>query len=281
LIAHTLIDFDSGQHGHFLEYVISTYIFNQRPVPLSELFDAVGSCDGFNLDIEYRKNRTVRSGHFSFYYHTGEHPYPKVDQIIYIKQPDDLGHEFILMVNAFHKAGFVTNNFQDTTHEHISNVLEVTDLRTAWEDRLAVSFKSRQGGTSCSFPGEIYNFDYRTFFSLPKFMIELRRVAKFLNRSFQYDESLIVLWEDFIAQNQGYTLYSVADRLLNKIALGESDEIPNEWKIHAYLNVQLGRMYNVYECDLLNDPDSYPTDTKEVHDIIMKSVKEAIASTVY
>jgi hypothetical protein len=44
----------------------------------------------------------------------------------------------------------------------------------------------------------IFYFDYYTFFKLDSFLLELKKLAKFLNNTFSYDDSLAKLWSEFI-----------------------------------------------------------------------------------
>jgi hypothetical protein len=57
------IDFYSGSHGHFLEYVINTYIFKGSKI--KNIFTDLGTSHLIRDDISYMDQRMVEARHYS------------------------------------------------------------------------------------------------------------------------------------------------------------------------------------------------------------------------
>lgn len=266
-----LIDFASGQHGHFLEYVISKYIYNIEMT--DDLFDAQGTCDLFVEDEEYRRKRVIRCGHYS----SKGHPTKYAPSVIFIKHPDNkIKYDYILLNNTFFKAG---SKDADLTAARIAEM--DNNLKINWYDKLTkLSFGHGLTFESYMKADHMYEFQFESFFSFPEFVIELLNVAKFLNRSLQYNLSLLELWNTFIKKNQGYNNYVIAEGLFNNIVNGEDVQIVNDWIIHSYLNARITAMFNLYEQGIFNDTP-YPNSTKDVHNWVITKINEDINATVY
>jgi hypothetical protein len=118
----------------------------------------------------------------------------------------------------------------------------------------------------------IFYFDYYTFFKLDSFLLELKKLAKFLNNTFSYDDSLAKLWSEFINRNQGYQLYCTSNELFTNIVHDIDTVIPNDWKIHAYLNYKLSTIFDVYDDPVLFGYEPYPSSTQKIYEMIKSHV---------
>ena len=58
-----LLDFYSGSHGHFLEYLINVYIF-QCPL-VDKFFTNLGTSHGIRNSSNYMNSRLIVAGHYS------------------------------------------------------------------------------------------------------------------------------------------------------------------------------------------------------------------------
>jgi len=212
-----VIDFCSGQHGHFLEYVMSKYIYNIDMT--DDLFDEMGTCDGFAEDPNYQQViRRVHSTHAT----VRKRPVSPTLPIIFIKHCSQLKYDYIWMVNFFFKVNFVRDGYRDQT-EHRTEEL-VARHKENWYGKLEHKQFHEEIGLykECALPNVKFDFRFEAFFSLQEFLIELQRVAEFLNRQLTINDSLITLWHEFINKNQGYTHYTTASTLLDGIVNGES-----------------------------------------------------------
>jgi len=257
-----IIDFTSGQHGHFLEYVVSKYIYNMDLT--DDLFDELGTCDGFTHDEDYTKRRLVKCRHLTS---CGSVTLKVSAPIVFIKHCATPKYEYIWLVNFFFKAGFVINGYVSQLEQRTDELVE--RHKENWYDKLETkSFHIEQGlYNEYVAPNEKFDFRFEAFFSLQEFLIELQSVAEFLNMRLTVNDSLIALWHEFIEKNQGYTHYTTASTLLDGIVNGASMEIEDNWRVHAFMNRQLSSMFDIWDGPLFEDVP-YPTNTKEIHDLI-------------
>jgi hypothetical protein len=118
----------------------------------------------------------------------------------------------------------------------------------------------------------VLHFDFGKFFSLDSFLTEINRTAHFLEHTFQFDSSLVSLWHEFIDRNQGRTLACEGHLVFTQICQGIRAPILNDWKLHAFLNYKISKVFDLYDDPELFSLESYPQSTKQVYDIIMDHV---------
>ena len=119
----------------------------------------------------------------------------------------------------------------------------------------------------------VLKFAYRSFFKLEDFLFEIKKTADFLDHTFIFDSSLVGLWQEFIKRNQGYQHWIQASQLLQQIFAGSDCAIPDDWKIHAYLNLKISKIFALHDDPRLFGLEPYPNNTKQVHDIIIDHIK--------
>ncbi len=260
-----LIDYASGQHGHFLEYIINRYMFNINPTV--SLFDAVGACDGVNLSTEYVKQKKILCTHLSSAPDIVKTRYTDDVKVMYIKDSNDIQFDFIHLINVFHKAGSNGKvTFDKRTKEILSD--KKNNFYNKLQDKRYYEFISMDKELT-HITDDVFYFNFESFFKLENFIKELELTAKFLNHLFRYDDSLIEIWDEFIKQNQGYNLLQQANTILDKIIRNESYIIEDNWMIQGYLNLQITKMFDIWDGELFRD-DFYPKNTTEVHKILQK-----------
>jgi len=118
-----------------------------------------------------------------------------------------------------------------------------------------------------------FDFDYASFFSLDRFLLELKKVADFLNNNFVFDKSLVSLWKEFIELNQGYQLFLQGNQVFNQIVSGQSFPIETDWKMQAYLNYKISTTFKLYNHPDLFQKEDYPTDAKQIYELIIDHQK--------
>jgi hypothetical protein len=269
------LDFAPGLHGHFLEYVCNRYIF-KVPYSNNTIFQESGSAHPINIDLEYQKYKIVHCGHYSSF----EHEYPvDTTNIIFVKHNPTL--DLILLTNIFHRC------HPDSIHTDSFNINDIkslqidlmfnsgstaTALRTNWHTKLTERhFEHPDKKCFTNLP--TFDFDYTSFFSLDRFLLELKKVADFLNTTFVFDKMLVSLWQEFIDRNQGYQLFLHGNRVFNQIASGESFPIKSNWQLHAYLNYKISTIFKLYDHPDLFEAEQYPTDTKQIYKLIIDHIE--------
>jgi hypothetical protein len=217
----------------------------------------------------------VFKGHYSSY----GVPYPdNTQKVIFIKH--DPKFDFVLLTNMFYRCHGDSVNESDFNAEIIQRLQTsmmladgATDraLRNNWYTKLT----ERHFGPSETLPITnlpVFDFDYSSFFDLSQFLLELKQTANFLDNTFNFDQSLVDLWHDFINRNQGYHAQQHADNLLDSVYNNRSDNVEADWKIQAYINAVISKTFNLYDGPLFED-NTYPTDTKQIAKIIEHHIK--------
>ena len=269
-----VIDFAPGLHGHFLEYVINRYIF-AVDTQIKSIFQSSGACHPINTDPAYQSHKLINRGHYSAF----EQPYPiTAKKIVFVEHDPVL--DFVLLTNIYYRChpdsiGVEDFNVDEIKQLHQSMMFSGTDqdLKNNWYNKLMEHhFDHAQKQSNTALP--VFKFGYQSFFRLYDFLLELKAVADFLEHTFRFDQSLVVLWQEFMDRNQGFHLWKESNRLFESIVSGADVDIKDDWKIHAHLNYQISQVFQLYDHPRLFSQEPYPTSTKEVYDIIVDHVDD-------
>jgi hypothetical protein len=256
--------------------VINRYIFKiPFTVTVDNIFQSSGACHPINLDTDYQKYKMVFKNHYSSY----NFPYPtNTQQVIFIKH--DPKFDFVLLTNMFYRCHADSINESDFDAEIIQK-LQISmmladgstdqELRNNWYTKLTERhFGPSEMRLTTSLP--VFDFDYASFFDLKEFLLELKRTANFLNNTFNFDQSLVELWQTFIDRNQGYQAQERVHALLNSIYNNQSAMIEPDCKIHACINVIVSKTFDLYDGELF-DNHTYPANTQQIAQIIAYHIK--------
>jgi hypothetical protein len=268
------LDFAPGLHGHFLEYVINHYIF--RGVKLDDIFQSSGAVDRINVHAEYQKSKAVHCGHYSSFDNAWD---ARTEQVIFIRHDPEL--DFVLLTNIYHRCHPVAAQQFDFDAEKIKQYhsdFMLSDGTNEWQlkNNWFAKLDERHFYHTTCYPKtdlSVFEFDFVCFFNFVKFVKELQRVSEFVNLTFVHDSSLYDLWKEFLSRNQGYKLYTEANNIMTHACGDRSCVIPNDWKLHAYLNHVMSRSFRL--CDgVLHSDQPYPTDARELYKIITQHLEE-------
>jgi hypothetical protein len=263
-MARIALDFAPGSHGHFLELVLNKYIYG-IPFQSSKIFQSSGAVHTVNTNQDYQNQKIVHRGHFSsfkFPYFTG------AQKVVFIEHCPKL--DVVLLTNIFHRCHRDAVNVDDfdadqiiATHtQFLATGNTDLDYRNNWFAKLNERhFDHAERRPNTQLP--VYNFDYKSFFDLNNFCTELQKTAHFLEETFKFDCTLSELWQEFMDLNQGWALYTQAHSILQAALSNRDLPIPNDWKLHAYLNFLLGKMFDLYDGILYNN-HVYPATTSEL-----------------
>ena len=92
------LDFFSGSHGHFLEYLINTYIFKGPRVP--DVLTKLGTSHNIRNNADYMNCRIVEARHYSEFSLTSDIP----EKLIRISVNTEL-ESACYQINVFCRAG--------------------------------------------------------------------------------------------------------------------------------------------------------------------------------
>lgn len=265
------LDFAPGLHGHFLEYVVNKYIYN-LPIDIKNIFQSSGAAHVINVDSEYQRLKMVDNGHYTAF----DYEYPlDTCQVIFIKH--NFCYDFVLLTNIYYRCHPDAVNATDFNVDQIQQLQEnlmfskkptKLELRNNWYSKLNnQDYELCKKYPKTSLP--VFDFNFASFFDFREFLLELTRLAKFLNQRIHYSVDLFHLWQQFIDQNQGYKLYSHAQEILKYIFAEEKYPIDDDWKLHAYINYVLSLTFDIWD-GLLFEADQYPTDTAEISFLLLE-----------
>lgn len=267
------LDFAPGLHGHFLEFVVNKFIYGVKYNDL-DIFQSSGAAHAINVNDSYQSTKIVHRAHYSSF----TFPYPRdTTAVIFIDHriPD---LDIVLLTNIYHRCHpnsmeSTDFNVEEIKQMHRQFLLTNSDLesRNNWFAKLNERhFDHAFMQPKTNLP--VFYFNYASFFNLLDFYLELKRLSKFLNETFTADDSLAQLWSEFILKNQGWTLYNLGNSLLESALFGGNKQIPDDWKLHAYLNFKLSKIFDLYS-GVLHTDKNYPSTTSELKLIIDDHVK--------
>jgi hypothetical protein len=269
-----VIDFAPGQHGHFLEYVVNTFIYNIG-APIENIFQKSGAAHNINNDAEYQACKQTSSGHYSSFNCT----YPKnTDKIVWIKHNPSL--DFVLLSNIYYRCHpdavkGTDVNINQIHQLHIDAMFDsdqtIQSLRNNWYTKLQERhFKQTELKNNTALP--VFDFKYSSFFSLQSFIEQLQCLADFLHFTFKYNQSFVELYQKFIEVNQGYNQLCKASRILDAILTNRSCLIEQQdWQLQAYINHQLSKLFKIHD-GILHDSNNYPNNTQILHNLVVEFV---------
>ena len=259
------LDFFSGSHGHFLEYVINTYIFTGPRV--ANFFTELGASHGIRRDADYMNSRIVCAAHYTeFDIDILEKP----AQVVRISTATQM-EKIIYQINIMHRAGDIPVE---------KKIMLIPESVRNNESQLRLDYFSKLTDTGYLLPGNWrwndvpnYEFAMGSLFDLCNFYIELKKLAHFLNHSFNPDESLAQLWQEFMQRNQGWCYWKKSQDLITKSLANENFEFNADLWTQALLNCLL--MQSIGICDgVLFDDDTYPSNTNQLYQIVQQYICE-------
>jgi hypothetical protein len=257
-----LIDFWTGSHGNFLEYVINCWIFG---VPkTNHLFTHTGASHRAKADKNYREKSIIVCGHYSEYNLMVLLPPEKLIRIVI----EDLVGACCYQINIACRAGDLSKEDQERAsiplhvRQH-PNLLrgnyfaKLADIEHAYEMPNRWRFQdisSLEVNMSC-----LYDF-----FS---FLSTMKKIADFLEQKFTPDCELIDLWTEFMARNQGWQAWTMCNSVLMDSIADRDRDIDLNIQQQALLNFLLSKAIGIFDGDLFDRPD-YPCNTKQIYKLI-------------
>jgi hypothetical protein len=205
-----LLDFYSGSHGHFLEYVINTYIYGGPRV--TQVFTELGTCHGIRADSEYCRRRVVTAAHYS------EFKIPVVDnphKVIRITANSDM-ENICYQINVQCRAG---DMFEKKKSQEINDNIKDSpvELRMDYYSKFSLAECGYQKPSQWRWDSvDHYEFPMRNLYDALNFYSELQQLSKFLNHSFKPDPSLMQLWQTFCDKNHGLQAWKNAIKYINR-----------------------------------------------------------------
>jgi len=264
------LDFYSGSHGHFLEYVVNAYIFDVPKV--DNIFTPLGTSHLIRQDYNYMNERIVEARHYS------EFKIPvktKIDQIIRITV-DNLMEKICYQINVNSRAGDIPAEKKNLSIPGIF-LIKQADLRKIYYSKYSDSDIGYQIPTSNSWTlstdKPAFEFPMSSMYNLLDFYKTLNQLADYLKQTFNPDFDLYTVWQKFIDLNHGLQSWKKCQAVFENIISKKNIDFSLETHEEALLNVLFSETFKLYDGPL-HDWDCWPINTSDVYKIIEKHLAD-------
>jgi len=264
----TLIDFTSGAHGHFLEYVINNYIYciDEK----FNIFTDSGASHNINYKTDYLTKSLLDSLHYTCW--NRKIPTTQFDKVIHIKHSKKL--DFVLLVNCFNRCQgeLPSNDTKENIQKLHYDLMDSSDelgARGDWFHKLQHRDSGLLKSTDIEYSSElpVYIFNYSSFFDITEFFTELQNISVFLDDTFIPNQELTDLYYEFIKNNDGFTKYKNCKNILENSYKNNNFTFSADWQEQAYINFIMSKTFRMYDGELFSN-NMYPTNTKDIYKII-------------
>lgn len=252
-----LLDFFSGSHGHFLEYVINSWLF-KGPRVKKNIFTHTGACHGPHKNLTYLKNRIICADHYSEFNKTIQDP-SKVVRITINKN----WAQWIYQINVMSRAGDIPI---DKKLELIPPSIRSSPalLRNQWYAKFNFAENGYNVPNNWRWPNvPYYSFPMESLFDQTDFLRELYQLSKFLEITFSPDHELTNLLDQFLEKNQGWQYYKISKQLVVDTFNGKSTSFDSDEITQALINTMLSESVGMFDGALFED-NEYAINTDQV-----------------
>lgn len=251
------LDFFSGSHGHFLEYVINTWIFKGPRV--DNIFNTLGASHLIRFDSEYMVNRVVTAKHYSEF--NIDHTTP--DKVIRVSISDYYA-KWIYQINISERAGDIP--IEKRNKKMIPDTIR--NIPHAFRNNWYSKFNFEENGYV--YPGnwrwqEITSFDFpmESLFEITELYSTLYKLSSFFNMTFVPDQELGQIFEKFLIKNQGWQSYLKCKNIVHESLMGHNIEFSSTIYEQALINSMLTQTVGIFDGELF-DCDTYPNTTAQI-----------------
>jgi len=259
-----LLDFYGGTHGHFLEYIINTYIFPGNRV--DNLLTELGTSHNAVKNVDYGATRIVRCGHYSQL----NLSVPDPECVITISVDSEF-ENICYQINVECRSGDIPQEIkQNNIPESIRNSKH--QLRNAYYSKFSESSLSYQLPTNLTEHWQsrcvpAFNVPMSSLYDFRSFYVVLKNLSNFLNHTFNPDPGLAILWQKFIDLNHGVNAWTKTTDVVKQSLLNLDQTFESTVIEQALINYHLTKIIGIQDGPLF-EHDQYPTHTKQIGDII-------------
>lgn len=256
------LDFFSGSHGHFLEYIINTYIFNGPRV--ENILTELGTSHNIRRDAEYMNFRLVEARHYTEF----DIPFEEPSKVVRISVNTEI-EKICYQINVFCRAGDIPAEnklLQIPQHIRFQKNLLRNDLYSKLINHGYPTPSSWQWNNV-----EHFVFPMGAMYNINDLYQTLNQLSYFLGHSFNPDDSLCRTWQQFMEKNHGWAYWKKASELLEKILSNADFEFKSDSWTQALINYLLTKTIGINDGPLHSNND-YPTNTSVIYQIIQQHI---------
>lgn len=262
------IDFHGSTHGHFLEYVVNTWIMGM-PEESQSVFTDTGACHNFSES--YKNSRKVYCGHWNWSGYKRQLPHEPVIRITIDRFDDRLF--YIALVNRWYRSGDVSFeqkmlDIPDHVRQDQAALRDQYFYKYQYRDKHIDHYHDFQ-----PIPNPVQEFPFAAFFSWSEFCTGLHKIADFLQRPFCPTKSLYKLWQEFIRINQGWHSYQHCEKILQSVFDDQSHSIECTAYEEGWLNYTIFKITGQQPNELFKNQE-YPRTTDQFYQMIQSYVRK-------
>lgn len=258
-----LLDYVSGSHGHFLEYVINTWIYKGPRVV--DPFTVSGTAHQIDQNKSYMESRMVRAGHYTEFDYCSESTAAKVIRITI----NQYWSNWIYQINKQRRLGDAFLTQTDLDNQDRSKI-----LRNEWfaklnqpEHGFRVLHQWRQWAP------DTYDLPIESLFDIVHFYQALHDTAGFLNMTFVPDDELANVHKNFLSVNQGWQCFYQASYILKNCLTDTYHEFDSDEMCQAMINSLLNKCVGICDGPLF-EHNTYPTTSSGLKYFVDKHLAE-------
>jgi hypothetical protein len=258
------LDFFAGSHGHFLEYIVNTYIFRGPRVP--NIFTELGTCHNIRKNNDYMQARQIYAGHYT---ESNIVPISTPKKVVRVSVSTE-AEKICYQLNVFCRAGDIPaeNKLLDILTEAQSTPAK---LRNNFYSKLKTHGYQQPSNWRWN-ESDIFVFPMGALYNIYQLYQTLHDLAKFLDHSFNPDASLNEIWKKSMLKNHGWNYWISANNTLEKILNNDSELFESDPWAQAILNYLISNSAGIYDGPL-HENDQYPADTSEIYHLIQHHIQ--------
>jgi hypothetical protein len=261
---NNLIDFHGATHGHFVEYIINTWIYQGPRV--DNAFTELGTCHNPRQDANYCKNLQIWCNHFTEL--SKERPYLSTPVKIVRITVDTQEGKIIHMINNMYRVADIT---LERSYQKIPlNVRSSPSrLRNDWYSKLTDRENQYRLDYAWRFPEVLaFEFAMESLYDATALYRTMQECAAYLEQRFIPDVKFYETWQQFITLNQGVQMFNKCKHLVESTLAKHSIDFDSIAPEQALINAMLGQTVGIFDGVLFAN-DQYPTNTLELWDLVL------------
>lgn len=281
------IDYFSGSHGNFLEYLCNRYLFDIESARFNP-FEKNGT--SHVKTPAYLEDRLAEANHYSYH----NLPMQSTPQSAVVRIVIDLFYPVVY--NSIIRGGATSLDIEQLEFNTLDKLTE--DKNKPYRIDIVEQFGIQQ-----NYPRDrLRNLFYAKFnepqfgiepasvqrdFALPTFEIPLTafydyiklnsylgELSKFAGKiGWSYNTDLYPLWSEFMSKNIGYQSYVKCQNIIEKILTNQDYTIECNLLEEAYINSYITSTFNIHS-DIVCFNGLYPNNTQDIYNLIINQVRK-------
>jgi hypothetical protein len=258
------IDFYSGSHGHFLEYVVNTYIF--KGPKIENIFTDLGTSHLIRQNKPYMNQRIAEARHYSEFDLTTDFDFGKIIRITI----DDLIGNICYQINVNCRAGDIP---ADKKNLMIPKTVRASSamLRQSYYSKFLFSEHGYPTPKSSDWKigsaDNSFEIPMSSMYNIVDFYKILSELSDFLEQTFVPDVDLYNTWCKFVKLNHGLNSWKKCQSVFEHVVSKKNINFLFETHEEALLNALFTLSFKIHDGPLF-ELDQWPSNTSDIYNML-------------